>query len=467
MTQADDHRAATTPATLLPTTAAALLHRVATAQTTARVPALIAGVMRDGALVWSGARGQVDGTPPDADTQFRIGSITKTMTAVLVARLRDEGRLDFADPLDRHLPGTPFGDRTIAQLLSHSAGLQAEREGVWWERTPGTDWAGLAATFSERTVRHPAGRRHHYSNPAYAVLGEVVARKRGTSWWDAVRTEILAPLGMRRTTYAPVAPHASGFAVHPWADVVLPEPAHDVGAMAPAGQLWSTVADLARWAAFAGGDTGGVLSTDTLAEMQEPQAIVEGTEWTSGHGYGWGLVQRDGRRLVGHTGSMPGFVASLHTDPDAGVGAVVLANTTSGLVPGALTLELVTMVVDREPRLPAAWTPVADLPREVLDIVGPWYWGPAGFVLTARGTDELRLAPLTREGPPVRFRPNPDGTWTGLDGYFAGETLRVVRDADGQVSHLDLGTFVFTQTPYDEGAPIPGGVEPGGWTGTS
>jgi CubicO group peptidase (beta-lactamase class C family) len=90
------------------------------------------------------------------------------------------------------------------------------------------------------------------------------------SWTAALRQEILGPLGMARTMPLPKAPHARGFAVHPWADVLLPEPAHDAVAMAPAGQLWSTVTDLCRWAAFWCGDTGQVLHADTIGEIAAP-----------------------------------------------------------------------------------------------------------------------------------------------------------------------------------------------------
>src|ERR1700712_4189080 len=98
------------PSELLPTTQRALLHRVATAQTEGRTPSLVGAVVRDGQLVWSGARTCVDGHAPDTDTQYRIGSITKTFTAVAVLRLRDEGVLDLGDPLEKHLPGTGVGD---------------------------------------------------------------------------------------------------------------------------------------------------------------------------------------------------------------------------------------------------------------------------------------------------------------------------------------------------------------------
>src|SRR5690606_25253398 len=182
------------PATVLPATGRALLYRVAREQADSRIPALAAGVIRDGALVWTAGRGRVGDAPPTASTQYRIGSITKTFVAVLIARLRDEGRLDFADPLDRHVPGTALGDRTIAQLLSHTSGLQAETEGPWWERTPGGSWSDLAAQLRPEAIRHRAGRRHHYSNVGFAILGEVVARHRGRSWWECLRAEILDPL---------------------------------------------------------------------------------------------------------------------------------------------------------------------------------------------------------------------------------------------------------------------------------
>src|SRR5262249_30264305 len=158
----------------------------------------------------------------------------------------------------------------------HSSGITAEPPGEWWERSDGQPWDDVAASTDPSTVRTRAGHRFHYSNLGFAALGEVVARLRGDSWLTVLRREILAPLEMRRTTAMPAAPHASGWAVHPWADVLLPEPAHDARGMGPAGQLWSTVVDLGRWAAFLWGDTGGVLAADTVAEMAEPVVVDEG-----------------------------------------------------------------------------------------------------------------------------------------------------------------------------------------------
>ncbi|MFG3054068.1 serine hydrolase domain-containing protein [Kitasatospora sp. NPDC048239] len=449
---------------LLPTTRRALLHQVAVAQAEGRTPSMVAAVVRDGRLVWSGARSMIDGHAPTADVQYRIGSLTKTFVAVLVLRLRDEGLLDLADPLERHLPGTPAGGVTVAQLLSHSGGLAAETPGPWWERTDGSLRPHLDDILEPgREFKHPTGRRHHYSNPGYALLGALVERLRGEPWGEVLRREVLAPLGMDRTTLLPEHPHAGGFAVHPWADVMLPEPLTDTGLLGPAGQLWSTVTDLARWAAFLAGGDGKVLAADTLAEMRRPAVGPDGADWSSGYGLGLQLANRDGRVLYGHTGSMPGFTAGLWVSESDGLAAIALSNATSGASAQQLAAELIRVTAEHEPRLPEPWRPLSSVDEELLALTGPWYWGAAPHTLRLLADRALELAPSKPGARGSRFRAEPDGTWTGLDNYYAGETLRVVRAADGSASHLDLGTFVFTREPYGPADAVPGGMDPQGW----
>jgi CubicO group peptidase (beta-lactamase class C family) len=435
------------------TAARALLRRLALDQAQGRVPSIVAAVVRDGRTAWFGARGRVGGEPPTPHTQYRVGSITKSMVATVVMRLRDEGRLDLSDPVGKHLPDAPAGELTVAQLLSHTGGLTAEPPTTWWERTPGIAAGDLMSRLGPGHVKHRPGRRFHYSNVGYALLGELVARQRGTSWLRAVREEVLQPLGMDDTTARPRAPHATGYAVHPYADVLLPEPEHDAGGMAPAGQLWSTGADLARWAAFLAGDTGGVLSPGTLAEMREPAAVNDGDAWTGGFGLGIQLARHSGRRLAGHSGSMPGFLAEVWADPADRVGVLYLANTTSG-VSRTLPPDLLDILDEHEPRLPAEWLP-AEADPGLLAMTGLWHWGPTPYTLRLLPGGGVSLAPVNGGGRASRFTPQADGTWLGLDGYYAGETLRLAPD------HLDLNTFVFTRTPYDPGAPVPGGVA--GW----
>ncbi|KUN10318.1 serine hydrolase [Streptomyces yokosukanensis] len=452
---------------LLPTTRRTLLHRIAVAQAEGRAPSLVAAVVRGGRAVWHGARTSVDGHGPDETVQYRIGSITKTFTAVLVMRLRDEGLLDLGDPLEKHLPGTGAGEATIAELLAHTAGLAAESPAPWWERTPGTLRPQLSDVLGEQPLLHPVGRRHHYSNPGYTVLGALVEELRGAPWEDVLRNEILQPLGLHRTSAQPQAPHAGGWAVHPWADAILPEPLEDLGRMAPAGQLWSTTGDLARFAAFLAAGDDRVLSAESVREMRTPAAPAEAADVLDGAAYGLGLqIGRHGDRLlVGHSGSLPGFLANLTLSVGDDVAAVVLANCTSGPLLGAVGADLVRIVAEAEPRIPEPWRPLREVDPAVLELAGQWYWGTHAFSLRVTADGLLRLAPLTGGGRRARFRSNGDGTWTGLEGYFTGELLRPARRADGAVSHLDLGSFVFTRQPYDPEAAVPGGVDPEGWRG--
>ncbi|MFI1290740.1 serine hydrolase domain-containing protein [Streptomyces sp. NPDC020792] len=452
---------------LLPGTRRALLHRIAVAQTEGRAPSLVAAVVRDGRTVWHGARTSVDGHAPDQNTQYRIGSITKTFTAVLVLRLRDEGLLDLGDPLEKHLPGTGVGEATVGELMAHTGGLAAESPAPWWERSPGALRPELADVLGEEPLRHPVGRRFHYSNPGYTLLGALVAELRGAPWEEVLRREVLEPLGLHRTNARPEAPHAQGWAVHPWADALLPEPAEDLGRMAPAGQLWSTTGDLARFADFLVQGDDGVLSAESLREMRTPAAPPEAADVASGYAYGLGLeVRRWGERLlVGHSGSLPGFLASLTIGVEDDVAAVVLANCTSGPAVAAVGADLVRIVADAEPRIPEPWRPLRKVEPSVLELAGQWYWGTYGFGLRLTVDGLASLEPLSGNGRRSRFRSNGDGTWTGLEGYYAGEVLRVVRRPDGSVDHLDLGSFVFTRQPYDVDASVPGGVDPEGWRG--
>ncbi|MYS14266.1 serine hydrolase domain-containing protein [Streptomyces sp. SID4982] len=452
---------------LLPATRRALTHRIAVAQSEGRAPSLVAAVVRGGRAVWHGARSSVDGHGPDENVQYRIGSITKTFTAVLVLRLRDEGVLDLGDPLEKHLSGTGAGEATIAELLAHTAGLAAESPAPWWERTPGVLRPQLSDVLGEKPLLHPAGRRHHYSNPGYTLLGALVEELRGAPWEQVLRAEVLEPLGLHRTTAQPEAPHAGGWAVHPWADALLPEPVEDLGRMAPAGQLWSTTGDLARFAAFLAGGDDRVLSAESVREMRTPAAPAEPADVVDAATYGLGLQiqHRDGRLLAGHSGSLPGFLANLTFSVADDVAAVVLANCTSGPLLGAVGADLVRIVAEAEPRIPEPWRPLREVDPAVLELAGPWYWGTHPFALRVMADGLITLGPLSGSGRRARFRPNGDGTWTGLEGYYAGELLEAMRRPDGTVSHLDLGSFVFTRQPYDEDAPVPGGVDAEGWRG--
>ncbi|MDA8311812.1 MAG: serine hydrolase [Actinomycetota bacterium] len=442
-----------------------LAARVREEQASQRLPSLVVGVARDGSLTWwtaAGTTGVPDGGPTD-DTQYRIGSISKTFVAVCVLRLRDEGRLDLSDEIGRHVPELADLPVTVAHLLSHTSGLPAETPAPWWERVAGGDFASLAASSLRREdLRWRPGRRFHYSNVGYAALGELVSRIRHAPFWEVVRGELLEPLGMTRTSVRPVAPYAEGLAVHPHAPLVLTEPEHDAGAMAPAGQLWSTVADLARWSGVLSGARAAVLSPGTLAEMAEPLALsdVPGQPWTAAYGLGLQVRNTGGSVRVGHAGAMPGHWAMLLIDQASNDTLVACANSTYQGHRLELYDDLFSALASTHRTVP--FSPSALAGTAVLELLGTWYWGPVELHLGV-GADATLVLRGAVPGDEGDFVAAGDGTYVGKLGSFAGERLVPVRGADGAVLHLDLASFVLTREPYGPPGEVPGGVDPKGW----
>jgi CubicO group peptidase (beta-lactamase class C family) len=435
-------------------TARRLLVHLATAQSRGRLPTVVAGVVRDGEPAWFGSYGAdaVPGHDP-LDVQYRIGSITKTMTAVLVLQLVREGRIGLDDPSSAVLGDVGYADRTLRTLLAHSAGLQSEPAGSWWERSAGLSFDELVAANDGSGAVFTPHERFHYSNLGYALLGEVAARLLGTSWWDAVSERVLAPLGMTRTTYLPTGAAAQGRSVHPYEGTLVDEPATDTGAMAPAGQVWATITDLATYAAFLGRGHPDVLPVEELDRAYAPQSGSADAGVGYAHGLGFQLFPGGSGTLAGHTGSMPGFLATCLVDRPRRTGGVVLTNATTGWSPVQVVLRLLEELEHCEPTLPEPWLPSTGAPPELAGVPGVWHWGNTPFVFAMEGAELV----VRREGEVAHRFAVVDGRVVGRSGYHAGETLHVVRRPDGTVAHLEAATFVYTRTPYDPEAPIPGG----------
>ncbi len=422
-------------------TAHRLLGQVAAAQTSGKVPSIVAGVVRDGSLAWSGGYGEVPG--PVLDTQYRIGSITKTLTAVLILQLVRDGRVSLADPAGSVLGDVGYADRTIGALLAHNSGMQSEPVGAWWERSAGQSFEELTAANTDSGAVFPLLQQFHYSNLGFALLGEVAARLVGVTWWSAVEARILMPLGMTRTSYLASGTAARGYSVHPYTGALSEEPATDTGAMAPAGQVWSTITDLAAYASFLVDGQPDVLGDDELTLAVVPQSGDAATGLAYAHGLGFQMFPGGSGTLVGHTGSMPGFLASCLVDRPRRTAAVTLANGTVGFGPAALSTALMEELQRCEPALPQPWRPSSPVPDAVVEALGLWHWGNTPFVFAWEGSE---LVSRRREVVSARFR-LVDGRLLGVSDYHHGEELKIVRRPDGTVSHLDIATFIHTRTP--------------------
>jgi CubicO group peptidase (beta-lactamase class C family) len=328
------------------------------------VPGFAWGVVVDGNLVRTGAGGTRcagEDVRPDADTIFRIASMTKSFTASTVLLLRDEGHLSLDDPVARWVPDMaglrgPTSDAppiTIRHLLTMSAGLPTDDP--WGDRQQGLPLDRFAELLrGGLSMALAPDTRFEYSNLGYGILGRVISEVTGIEYDDVVRTRFLEPLGMTSTTYqlGSVARDrlAAGYVRREGA--WIPDPIDPYGALAPMGGVFTTVTDLARWVAGfldafpARDDPEGAhpLSRASRREMQQiHRAEDPELRWTAADappdldpgGYGYGLFVWQDLRLgpmIGHGGGYPGYGSHMRWHPASGIGVVGFSNMRYGPV---------------------------------------------------------------------------------------------------------------------------------------
>jgi CubicO group peptidase (beta-lactamase class C family) len=422
---------------------------VAAAQVEERLPSVSAALFQGGDVLWADAFGLADierGEEATPEHQYRVGSITKTFTAAAMLQLRDAGKLDLDDPLERHLPEAVHGAPTLRQMLSHVSGLQREVPGEVWESLefPSSDALLEAFAASEQVLAR--GSHWHYSNLAYSLLGEVVAQRAGMPYERWVEERLLRPVGLERTTWEPVAPYARGYFVEPYEDVARPEVLPDLLATRAAGQLWSTTADLARWGSFLAAPDPDVLRPQTAEEMRSFHGLSDPVGWKLGYGLGLELFRDGDRILFGHSGGMPGFVTRFAHSVADDLGAAVLTASSTGRRAATLCLELVAKAAEVVPPRREPWRPGEAAPPDVAGILGSWWLEGQELVFRyAGGRLEARQAQAPAELEPSVLAPDGDDRFRVISGPERGELLRVVRDGGDDPVKLYLATYPLTR----------------------
>lgn len=328
-----------------------------------RVAGAAVAVLRDGRLVFVRGYGRANlelAAPVSAKTVFRIGSLTKQFTAAGVLLLAEQGKLRIDDKLSLYLPDFPrANDVTLRDLLDHTSGIHNFTEGPVIDRisTSGVTVKELVADIAGQSPLYDfePGTGWWYSNSNYALLGAVIEKVSGESWGAFMKSEIFDKLGMADTAAddaSDVVPgRASGYTLIGGAAGKFRN-AEFTAMSVPyaAGALRSTAADMARWNAALFG--GKLLKPSSLTEMLAPGRLRNGAEtetgiaWPGGKAfapppgyvpgpYAFGLDHHseDGRRIVGHDGSIAGFDALMETYVDEGLTIIVLTNTNGAAHP--------------------------------------------------------------------------------------------------------------------------------------
>jgi CubicO group peptidase (beta-lactamase class C family) len=324
-----------------------------------KLPGLAFGVVIDGELVLSkgyGVRDVATNAPVDADTVFRIASMTKSFTALAILKLRDEGRLSLDDLASKYVPemtrlALPTGDSpaiTIRHLLTHSEGFPEDNP--WGDRQLAQSDATLGRwILGGIPFSNAPGVAFEYSNYGFAILGRIVARASGMRYRDYVDAHILKPLGMTATTWeaASVPPERLALGYRAFGDSWQEEPALADGSFGAMGGLYSSVRDLARYTSFflsawppRDDPEAGPVRRASAREMQQAWRFTSATasretvdaplRFSAGaYGYGLGFSETCRFRfMVSHGGGLPGFGSVMRWLPEHGVAVVALANLT-------------------------------------------------------------------------------------------------------------------------------------------
>ncbi len=383
--------------------------------------------------------------PVEPETLFQAASVSKVLTATLVLRQVERGKLRLDTPANEYLAserwirdreGVPV-QATIRQLLTHTAGLPVSSEGIRHaEGKTLTEYlsGGL------RTIR-PPGEKIIYSNDGYALLGYLAAKADGQTFEEHARVTLLEPLGMASSSFRSPSEFRERLAVghgqlfgafNAMSPVEPAEPA----AVAPAAGLITTAADLARFGRLflQGGEIDGrrILEAETVAEMLRLQARQH-PALDEGYGLGFTVRERAGHRLAWHDGGLDGASARLLLVPDAGIVIAALSNTVEIDAIAAVVGRIVTRLGGPEAAAPPSSGPadlaVAEGAYRFVDVLPPgdWYlnWLFNLEVTLDGSTPRLGRFPIL---PPLRIEARGPGRFLVHGWHFDGAIAHVEGD---------------------------------------
>jgi CubicO group peptidase (beta-lactamase class C family) len=310
------------------------------------VGGITAAVVAGDRLVWAEGFGWADRdkhVPAGIETIYRIGSISKSFTAVVMCQLVDRKVIALDDPVERYLPEVRGFSKLVAgakpitfrQLASHTGGLI--REPVLPDAASGpiAEWeAKVLASIPKTSFDSTPGTKYSYSNIGYGVLGLALSRAASVPFMKLVEDGIFTPLGMTSSTYI------IDDRLRPWLSVGYANSARGIDADLPArehlgrgykvpnGGIYSTVVDMARYIGALSGASKTVMSDTMRQALQTKQTPEPGP---SGYGFGLQISATPGAAtVVGHGGSVAGYVGQIAFDPRSKVGVIVLRNYNSG-----------------------------------------------------------------------------------------------------------------------------------------
>jgi CubicO group peptidase (beta-lactamase class C family) len=375
--------------------------------------------------------------PVTPDMLFRIGSMTKMYTAATLLTLAEEGKIDLNVPIGKYLTGLPprLSAVTAHQLLTHTAGL-SDRATMVGAHDEAKLAEAVQAYEDSRFFTEP-GDVFSYANPGWNIAGVLTEKLAGEAWSQAMEKRLLRPLGMMHTTIHPTIamtyPLAVGHIGDPGKAAQVMRPMEDNTRDWPAGFLFSTSSDLARFAmAFMNGgriDNKQVLSEKIIAQMSGTYVPMHSQIENGSYGYGLMTLKERGVVLIEHGGTMSGFASDFVMAPAQRVAVIVLANRRFHLMKTVNKAMEIMLPFTPKPAAPQALEVTAS---ECDEYVGAYAQNTAKIEIVKEGK-----ILLLKQGVNIPLTKIGKDTFTALFPGFT-EPLRVafVRGRDGKVKYF-------------------------------
>lgn len=371
--------------------------------------------------------------PNTTKTKFRIGSMTKQFTSMLVMQLREQGKIKLEDSVCVYVTPCPDAWKavTIHHLLTHTSGIPTYTAIASWQASnmvPKTI-DQMVAIFRDLPLQWTPGDKYAYNNSGYFLLGVVIEKAAGRKYEQALQDMILTPLGLTDTGYdwskTIIPRRASGYSGRGAA--LENAAALDMQQPYAAGALYSTVDDLLKW--------DQALYTDKLLPAAARQLML--TPFKENYAYGWIVLEPvaamfGGHRRVFHNGGINGFASVIVRLPDANVTVIALANNDRAN-PGNVARDVAAIYYGQPYTIPAERT-VVTLDPAVLDRYAGKYELAPGFVITVTREGTSLMAQATGQG---KFELFPQSE-TLFFARVTELTVTFVKDADGKVTQFLL-----------------------------
>jgi CubicO group peptidase (beta-lactamase class C family) len=364
----------------------------------------------------------------DSNTIFQIGSITKQFTSAIILQLLEQNKLSLQDSLTKYIPDYPNGNKiTIEHLLTHTSGIfNYTNDAAFMQNETAHPIRrdSLINRFKHKPLDFPPGQKFSYSNSGYILLGYIIEKVTGQSYFQVVRQRIFQPLHMDHSgfdfTDLNSPDKAMGYAPP---ESTIPAAIVDSSVSFAAGAIYTTAGDLYKWDRAL--RAGNIISPASQEKAYTPHLAQ--------YGYGWMIGTVDGKRVIEHGGGITGFTSDIRRVPEDETCIIILDNQPNEANPSKMAQNIASILNGKDVQLPKAKLAITLDTTILRQYVGQYQLRPS-FILTITLENGHLFAQATGQGKGEIFAEKKDLFFPKV----IDADIEFVRGTDDKVEELIL-----------------------------